>query len=78
MWKRRASGAHGHDAHTAIKQTAGLPLPASQPASWQGAHLNLANSAGHNGLQHRATVVVQQMDLINDDQPHQLGVGAVT
>jgi hypothetical protein len=41
------------------------------------AHLDLAHGAGHDALQDRPAVVVQQVDLVDDDQPHQLSVGAV-
>ena len=57
-----------HPVHT-------LPRPQAPPH--ERAHLNLAHGARHDGLEHRASVVVQQVDFVDDDQPHQLGVGAV-
>ncbi|KAA6417717.1 MAG: hypothetical protein FRX49_12303 [Trebouxia sp. A1-2] len=42
------------------------------------AYLNLPDSPGNNAFQHRASVVVKKVDLINDQQPHFLGVGPVT
>jgi hypothetical protein len=38
------------------------------------AQANLPDGAGHNGLQHRPSAVMQQMNLVNDHQPHQVGV----
>ena len=42
-----------------------------------GAHLDLTHSPGHNGLQHRAPIIMQQMDLIDDEQLDELGVDPV-
>ena len=62
----------------AVRAAAGQSAAAQVTAHHNTAlHLDLAHGAGHNGLQHCAAVVVQQVDLINDDQPHQLRVGAV-
>jgi hypothetical protein len=41
------------------------------------AHLDLAHCARDDGLEHRAAVVVQEVDLVDDHQAHQLGGGAV-
>ena len=40
-------------------------------------HLDLAHGTGDDGLDDRAAVVVQQVDLVDDEQAHELRVGAV-
>ncbi|KAI6760260.1 hypothetical protein HG531_013461 [Fusarium graminearum] len=39
--------------------------------------LGLTNSSADNALQYRTTVVVQQMDFIDDDKAHKIGIGQV-
>lgn len=41
-------------------------------------HLNLAHCTSHDGLNDRPTAVMQQVDLIDDEQAHELRVGAIT
>ena len=54
-----------------------LRAVAQPPVSVEATHLDLAHSAGDDALQHRPALIVQQVDLIDDDQAHQLRVGAV-
>jgi len=42
-----------------------------------GGYLDLAHGSSDDALEDRAPLVVQEVDLVNDEQPHQLGVGPV-
>lgn len=51
---------------------------AEKPQDLETPHLNLPDSPGNNGLQNRASVIVEQVDFINDQEPDQLRVDAIT
>ena len=70
------------DDHTPVSAGSAAPLVFGKRESgaWDAtgqACLDLADGAGHDAFQHGAALIVQQVDLVDDDQAHQLRVGAV-